>query len=108
MKGLRMIMIIMAGAMIFSCAYKSSPVVSQKDYWTNLCNVLHTNPNKAITRDEFLAGARDISKAEQVFDQCAKNGVIGKEEAEQNKDLLQQSIKQGIMKREAVRLTGPQ
>jgi hypothetical protein len=107
MKGLRILTIIIAGAVIFSCAYKP-PVVSQKDYWTNLCSVLHTDPNKAITKDEFLAGAQDINKAEQVFDQCAKNGVIGKEEAEQNRELLMKSIKQGIMKREAVRLTGPQ
>ncbi len=108
MKGLRMITIIMAGALVFSCAPKSSQVVSQKDYWTNLCNVLHTDPNKAISKDEFLAGARNINQAERVFDQCEKNGVIGKEEAEKNKELLQNAFKQGIMKQEALRLTNPQ
>ena len=108
MKGLRMIAIIMAGALVFSCAPKSSQVVSQGDYWTKLCNVLHTNPNKAITKGEFLAGARDINQAERVFEQCEKNGVIGKEEAEKNKELIQKAFQQGIMKREALRLTNPQ
>jgi hypothetical protein len=107
MKGLRMITIIMAVTLVFSCAPAGKQVVSQKDYWNNLCSVLHTDPNKAITKGEFLAGAQDVNRAEQVFNQCEKNGVISREEAEKNKELILNAIKQGVMKREAMRLVGP-
>ena len=108
MKGLRVMIIFLAAAMLCSCGTPSSQM-SREQYWNRVCTVLHKNPaSPGITREEWLAGAQDINQANQIFDQCAKNGVIGREEAEQHKELINKAISQNIMKREALRLVGPQ
>jgi hypothetical protein len=96
MNWLRLLMIFMAGAMIFGCATHYSP---------SMYNAIDRNHNGVISRDEFLAAAASPNQANQIFNQVDtnKDNVISREEAAQNKNLMEQVN----MRRAALRLTAP-
>jgi hypothetical protein len=103
MKGLKILMVIVAGAMIFGCATTTSQ--TESPYSTKLCEALDQNCNGVVDRDEFLAGFVDRNQANQLFNQCDLNrdGVLSKDELEQCKQLIQNTN----MKQSVMRLVGP-
>jgi Ca2+-binding EF-hand superfamily protein len=104
MKGLRLMTIFLAGAMVFSCATTNS----QKGirYSPSMYDAIDRNHDGVIDRDEFLAAAVDSNQANRIFNQVDtnKDNVISREEAEQNRMLMEQVN----MRRAALRLVGPQ
>jgi Ca2+-binding EF-hand superfamily protein len=104
MKWLKLLTIFMAGAMIFSCA--TTKAQKGTPYSPSMFDAIDRNHNGVIERDEWLAAAMDRNQANQIFDQVDtnKDNVISRDEAEQNKALMEQTI----MKREALRMVGPQ
>lgn len=98
-----MIMVVAVAAVVITgCATTNE--MTNRDFST-MCIAIDKNRNGFIDKEEFLADAKDKDQASRIFFQCDldKDGLISKEEAEQNKKLMQREI----LKREALRLVGP-
>jgi Ca2+-binding EF-hand superfamily protein len=100
MTRLRLLMIFMAGAMVFGCASTNGQMGTH--YSPNRFDAIDRNHDGVIDRDEWLAAAVDRNQANQIFNQVDtnKDNVISREEAEQYNKLMQQTE----MKLEALRL----
>jgi Ca2+-binding EF-hand superfamily protein len=104
MNVMKLLMIFVAGAMIFSCASTSGQVGTR--YSPSMFDAIDQNHNGVIERDEWLAVAMDRNQANQIFNQADENkdNVVSREEANKYKMLMEQTN----MKRSALRLVGPQ
>lgn len=90
--------------MIIGCATMNEQPASRN--FPAICTALDRNNDGVIDKEEFLAGSNNPDRATQTFYQCDmnKDGVISKEEALQNQKLIQNEN----LKREVLRLVGPQ
>jgi Ca2+-binding EF-hand superfamily protein len=100
MNRLRLLMIFMAGAMVFGCASTKGQMGTR--YSPDKFDAIDRNHDGVIDREEWLAAAVDRNQANQIFNQVDtnKDNVISREEAEQYNKLMQQTE----MKLEALRL----
>ena len=94
----------LAAVMIIGCATMNDQAASRD--FPAVCTALDRNNDGFIDKEEFLAGSKDSDQATQIFQKCDMNqdGVISKEEALRNQQLIQNQN----LKREVIRLTGPQ
>ena len=90
--------------MIIGCATMNEQTASRD--FPAVCTALDRNSDGVIDKEEFLAGSNNRDQATQIFHQCDMNqdGVISQEEALRNQKLIQNEN----LKREVLRLTGPQ
>jgi Ca2+-binding EF-hand superfamily protein len=89
---------------IIGCATMNDQAASRD--FPAICTALDRNNDGVIDKEEFLAGSNNPERGAQIFLQCDMNqdGVISKEEALRNQKLIQNEN----LKREVIRLTGPQ
>jgi hypothetical protein len=95
---------LVAVTMIIGCASMNEQTTRQD--FPAVCTALDRNNDNVIDKEEFLAGSKNPDRATQIFHTCDmdQNGVISKEEALRNQKLMQSEN----LKREVIRLTGPQ
>ena len=104
MSTLNVLIFLIVALMLGGCATETPQQQASNDYKA-LCRVIDTHHGGAITKEEFLAAAKDKKTAANVFLLCDinRNGVLEAQEAQQAKRMMEKRI----MKREALRLTEP-
>jgi Ca2+-binding EF-hand superfamily protein len=104
MKTMRMMVAGAAAALLITGCATMDDTAASHDF-TKLCVAVDKNNDGKIDMNEFTAGAKDQEQASQVFRQCDLNsdGAITQEEAQKNRNLMRQEL----MKREVIRITGP-
>ena len=97
------IMLITVTVVIMGCATTNGQMADQD--FAKMCIAIDKNRDGSIDKTEFLADAKNKEEAHRIFLQCDqdKDGLISKEEAEYNKQLMQREV----LKRQALRLVGP-